>query len=77
MSARREQEIARRLELLELEAELQRVTLAATLEHYEQMRVLAWAGTAGRLAMRVFAATPRVRWLLLGTLWRRFVRGRV
>ena len=76
MSAQREQEIARRLELLELEAQVQRLTLAATLTQYEQMRILAWAGGAGRLILRTLASTPRVRWLLLGTLWRRLMRGR-
>ena len=74
MSTRREHELARRQELLELEAELQRVTLAATLAHYEQMRVLSWASGAGRLAMRFFAAAPRMRWLLLGALWRKLMR---
>ncbi len=74
MSRQREQELARRQELLELEAEVQRVTLAATLSQYEHMRVLSWASGAGRLALRFFAATPRLRWLLLGTLWRRLAR---
>lgn len=74
MNARRAQEIARRQELLELEAEVQRLTLAATLSHYEHMRVLSWASNAARIGLRVFAAAPRMRWLLLMTLWRRFAR---
>ena len=76
MSTKREHELARRQELLELEAELQRVTLAATLTHYEQMRMLSWASSAGKVALRLLAAAPRVRWLLLGTLWRRLVRAK-
>ena len=76
MRARRAQEIARRQELLELEAEVQRLTLAATLSHYEHMRVLSWATSAARLALRVFAAAPRMRWLLLATLWRKLSRRR-
>jgi len=74
VSAKRAQEIARRLELLELEAELQRLTLAATLAHYGQLRLLSWASTAGRLAARVLAAAPRMRWMLIAALWRKFTR---
>ena len=74
MSRQREQELARRQALLELEAEVQRLTLAATLEQYENMRMLSWASGAGRIAMRFFAAAPRMRWLLLGTLWRKLIR---
>jgi hypothetical protein len=73
VSAKRAQEVARRLELLELEAELQRLTLAATIAQYENMRLLSWATGAGRLVARVLAAAPRVRWLLLATLWRKLV----
>jgi hypothetical protein len=73
VSARRAHEIARRLELLELEAELQRLTLAATIAQYEQMRLLSWASGAGRLIARVLAAAPRVRWLLVATLWRKLM----
>jgi hypothetical protein len=76
VNARRVEEIARRQELLEIEAEVQRLTLAATLSHYEHMRVLSWASSAARIALRVFAAAPRMRLLLLMTLWRRFGRRR-
>jgi hypothetical protein len=73
VSARRAQEVARRLQLLELEAELQRLTLAATLSHYENMRLLSWVSGAGRLLTRVLGTSPRVRWLLLATLWRKLM----
>ncbi|MGH8218311.1 MAG: hypothetical protein ACREUT_07070 [Steroidobacteraceae bacterium] len=75
MSADRARYIARRLELLELEAEVQRAALAATFARLEQRRVFSWAAGAGRTALRVLAM-PRVRWLLLAALLRRFRSGR-
>jgi len=72
----RAQYIERRLQLLELEAELQRATLAATIAQWEQKRLLNWASGAGRIALRALSS-PRIRWLLLAALWRRwFRRGR-
>jgi hypothetical protein len=67
--ATREQYIARRQELLELEAEVQRATLAATFARWEQRRALGWAAGAGRTLFRVLA-NPRVRWVLLATVLR-------
>lgn len=75
MSADRARYIARRRELLELEAEVQRAALAATFARLEQRRALSWATGAGRTAMRVLAM-PRVRWLLLAALLRRLRSGR-
>jgi hypothetical protein len=75
VSDKRAQAIARRRELLELEAHLQRVTLAATLAEWEERRSLAWVAGAGRLAARVLA-TPRVRWFVLAALLRRLKRKR-
>ncbi|HXS26046.1 MAG TPA: hypothetical protein VN730_00110 [Steroidobacteraceae bacterium] len=75
MSADRSRHIARRRELLELEAEVQRAALAATFARLEQRRALSWAAGAGRTALRVLAM-PRVRWLLLAALLRRFRSGR-
>ena len=75
MSDRQAQAIERRLQLLELEAQLQRATLAATLAEWEDRRSLVWLTGASRIAMRVLA-TPRVRWLVLGAILRRFRRKR-
>ena len=75
MSAERSRHIARRRELLELEAEVQRAALAATFARLEQRRALSWAAGACRTALRVFAM-PRVRWLLLAAVLRRLRSGR-
>ena len=75
MSDKQAQAIARRRELLELEAHLQRVTLAATLAEWEDRRSLVWLAGAGRLAARVLA-TPRIRWFVLAALLRRLRRKR-
>ena len=72
MSSQR-QRIARHQELLELEAEVQRATLAATLEHWEQNRLFTVLDGAGRIAVRALAA-PRVRWLLAAAVLRRLGR---
>ncbi len=75
MSASRARHIARRQELLELEAEVQRAALAATFARLEQRRALSWAAGAARTALRVLAM-PRVRWLLLAAIIRRLRRAR-
>ena len=75
MSDRQAQAIARRLQLLELEAQLQRATLAATLAEWEDRRSLVWLTGAGRIVLRVLA-TPRVRWMLLAAILRRLRRKR-
>lgn len=75
MSADRARYIARRRELLELEAEVQRAALAATFARLEQRGALSWAAGAGRTALRVLAM-PRVRWLLIAALLRRLRSGR-
>jgi len=69
VSATRAQYIARRQELLELEAEVQRAALAATFARWEQRRALGWAAGVGRTLFRVLA-NPRVRWVLLATVLR-------
>lgn len=69
MSANRARQIARRWELLELEAEVQRAALAATFARFEQRRALSWATGAGRAALRVLSM-PRVRWLLVAAVVR-------
>jgi hypothetical protein len=75
VSAKDAQTIARRRELLELEAQLQRVTLAATLAEWEDRRSLAWLAGAGRIGLRLLA-TPRVRWFVLAAVLRRLRRKR-
>jgi hypothetical protein len=70
VSDKEAQTIARRRQLLELEAHLQRVTLAATLAEWQDRRSLVWLAGAGRLAVRALA-TPRIRWFLLAALMRR------
>jgi hypothetical protein len=69
VSASRAQYIARRQELLELEAEVQRAALAATFARWEHRRTLAWAAGAGRTLFRLLA-TPRVRWVVLAAVLR-------
>jgi hypothetical protein len=61
--------IARRLQVLEMEAAVQRVTLAATFAEWEQRRTLSWVFGAAKLAGGVLA-TPTVKWVLTGLLMR-------
>lgn len=69
--------LAQRQRLLEIEAEVQRVTLNATFASWRDRRLLAWGAVVGGGAMRLLAE-PRVRWMLgataLAWLRRRFVR---
>jgi len=67
--------MARRWELLELEAEVQRAALAATFARLERRGALSWAVGAARTALRVLAL-PRVRWLLVAEVLRRLTSGR-
>jgi len=74
VSAQRDRHLARRLELLELEAEVQRLALAATLDEFEQLgerHPLAWLTGTGYKVLRAIVATPRLRWLLLAAVARR------
>jgi hypothetical protein len=75
VSARRARYIARRQELLELEAEVQRAALAARFARWERRRALGWAVGAGRTVFRVLA-DPRLRWLVLAALMRGFKRAK-
>ena len=63
------QRIEARLKLLEIEAQVQRTTLAAHLAQWEQRQPLAWAGTVVKLASQVLS-TPSARWLLAGVALR-------
>jgi hypothetical protein len=60
-------QIAKRAELLELEAEMQRVALAATFAELGQKKTLAYAATLGSAAVHLLSI-PRVRWLVMATL---------
>jgi len=64
--------LARRCELLELQAQLQRVTLAATFADFEARRSAFWLGALARAATSLWA-TPRVRWALLATIGQQLV----
>jgi len=59
--------IAQRRKLLELEAQIQRATLASTLRTWEHSRALSWAAGAGSMALRLFAA-PKLKWMLAAGL---------
>lgn len=64
--------LARRVELLELQAQLQRVTLAATFAEFESRRSAFWLGALARAAVGLWS-TPRIRWALLATLGQQLV----
>ena len=61
--------IARRLQILEMEAAVQRATLAATFAEWEQRRTLSWIFGAAKLAGGVLA-TPTVKWMATALLMR-------
>jgi hypothetical protein len=63
----REAQILRRMELLELEAGVQRATLLATIAQWEQKRALSYASGVGSMAVKLLKI-PRVRWMLLASL---------
>lgn len=58
--------LARRLQLLELEAGVQRAALVATLEHWSRHPGVAAGSVLGSLGARLLRV-PRLRWLLLAT----------
>ena len=63
----RDAAILRRASLLELEAELQRATLAATLKQWEQQKMLTYATGVGTVAMSLLRV-PKIRWLIIGSV---------
>jgi len=68
MSLRQAEIIAEeRLRLLELEAGLQRVELADTLEGWEKRKALAWGARLAGWGFKLFAQ-PRIRWLIATTV---------
>lgn len=66
--------IARRLQVLEMEAAVQRTTLAATFAEWDQHRALTWIIGATKIARGVLG-TPTAKWLLTALLLR-VIRGR-
>ena len=66
--------IARRLQVLEFEAAVQRATLAATLTRLQQRPALTWLGQAAKVAGGLLA-TPSAKWILTALLLR-VIRGR-
>ena len=66
--------IAQRLEVLEMEAAVQRTTLAATIAEWEERRTLTWVVGAAKIAGGLLAG-PTARWLLTALLMR-VIRGR-
>jgi hypothetical protein len=61
--------IAQRLQVLEMEAAIQRTTLAATFAEWDQHRTLTWIIGAAKLAGSVLG-TPTAKWLLTAVVMR-------
>ncbi len=66
--------IERRLQVLEMEAAVQRTTLAATFEQWQQRRTLTWVMDAAKVAGTVLSG-PTARYVITALLMR-LVRGR-
>jgi hypothetical protein len=66
--------IEQRLKVLEIEAAMQRTTLAATFSQWHQPRALTWAVEAAKFAGGMLK-TPTARWLLTALVMR-LIRGR-
>jgi hypothetical protein len=66
--------IAQRLQVLEIEAAVQRAQLAATFGQWQRRGVLSWVTTAAKMASGVLT-TPTARWVLTALLMR-LIRGR-
>jgi hypothetical protein len=66
--------IAQRLKVLEMEAAVQRTTLAATMGQWQQRRTLDWVMDAAKLAGGALS-TPTVKWLVTALVMR-FIRSR-
>jgi hypothetical protein len=64
-----------RLQLLEMEAAVQRASIAAAVASITERPSLVWGATAARLGMRLLAI-PRVRWLIFGSVLAKLRRRR-
>jgi hypothetical protein len=67
--------IAQRLQVREMEAAVQRATLAATFAEWDQHRTLTWIIGAAKIAGGLLG-TPTAKWLLTALLMR-VIRSRV
>jgi hypothetical protein len=70
--------IAQRLQMLEIEAAVQRAHLAATMGQWQRRSALDWVASAATSAAKVaggILATPTARWILTALLMR-LIRGR-
>ncbi len=66
--------IAERLTVLEMEAAVQRTTLAATLAQWQERRTLTWVMEGAKVASSLLAS-PTVKWVATALLMR-VLRGR-
>jgi hypothetical protein len=64
-----------RLQLLEMEAAVQRASLAASVSALAERRTLVWGAAAARVGVRLLAV-PRVRWLIFGSVLAKLRRRR-
>jgi hypothetical protein len=71
----RSQVITRRLQVLEMEAAVQRTTLAATLAQWQERRTLTWVMQAAKLASGILS-TPTAKWVVTALLMRLIRRQR-
>lgn len=70
--------IAQRLQMLEIEAAVQRAQLAATFGQWQRRTALNWVASAATSAAKAaggLLATPTARWVLTALLMR-LIRGR-
>jgi hypothetical protein len=63
MSSTAARALEERARLLEIEAHLQRATLAATIEKWQERRLLGLATSVASLGWRLMSV-PKVRWLV-------------
>lgn len=74
MSLRAAERLAEeRLQLLEIEAGVQRAALNATFASWEKRRALAWGGQVASWGWRALSS-PRVRWLIAANVMSRLRR---
>lgn len=65
--------VLERLRLLELEASVQRLELAATLAEWQDRRALHWGGQVAGWGMKLLSV-PKIRWLIATTVLSRLRR---
>jgi hypothetical protein len=69
LTQRRSLVIAQRLQVLEMEAAIQRTTLAATFAEWDQRRTLTWVIGAAKVAGGLLGS-PTAKWLLTALVMR-------